>query len=47
MPLGPFTLGIVLPQKYGRVKIRPSATKNFAAAMGLLKTTYWKVHPDW
>ncbi|CAH0560861.1 unnamed protein product [Brassicogethes aeneus] len=45
--LGPFTLGIALPAKYGKIKVQENAKQFFATAIGLLKTKNWKVHPDW
>ncbi|XP_057672266.1 voltage-dependent calcium channel subunit alpha-2/delta-3-like [Diorhabda carinulata] len=47
--VGPFTLGVVLPDNYGFVIVnktlltRPS-TKT---SKDLLQSKYWKVHPDW
>lgn len=48
-PIGPFTLGVVLPYKYGfdivnKSRIERPSAKSSASS---LVSTFWKVHPDW
>nr|CAI5865406.1 unnamed protein product [Callosobruchus analis] len=49
--IGPFTLGIVLPDKYGFTKVdagnipRPSPVEKIYNAIN--NSTFWTVHPEW
>ncbi|KAJ8937035.1 hypothetical protein NQ318_010787 [Aromia moschata] len=46
-PVGPFTLGIVLPDRYGFVKINRSDLPPQKHGYEALLDSNWKAHPDW
>ncbi|KAJ8929984.1 hypothetical protein NQ314_017273 [Rhamnusium bicolor] len=48
-PVGPFTLGIVLPDKYGFIKVNKTdmSLPPYEVFYDALLTNTWKVHPDW
>ncbi|CAH1173790.1 unnamed protein product [Phaedon cochleariae] len=48
-PVGPFTLGVVLPDKYGFDIIDKSKIElpTVESTSYLLASSFWKVHPDW
>lgn len=46
--IGPFGFSIVLPDRYGLIKINDSkVSPPRHGNKGLLNSKYWKVHPDW